>query len=115
MVNHVPDEVLAAIDRLGEGLLTGEVVPLDGRLRSDLRVRVPLDRAALDAGTVRVTFHYDVAGTEDRLRGHGPFVETVVDGVEDRLRRWGVRPPDTYRFAGRPEKRAVYAGEAGLP
>ncbi len=95
-MNHVPDDALAAIDALGEGLLVGEARPVDERLRSDLRVAIPLDEAALDRGRVAVAFRVRHATRHDRLADYGPFVGTVVEGVETRLREWGVTPPSAY-------------------
>jgi len=95
-MNHVPDDALTAIDALGEGLLVGEARPVDAALRGDLRLLVPVDDDALAAGRTPVEFHLAHVRRHDRLRAHGSFVATVVDGVERRLREWGVDPPDRY-------------------
>jgi hypothetical protein len=120
-MNHVPDTAVAAIDALGEGLLVGEPRPVNVALREDLRLVIPVDDAALDAGHAPVEFH--LAHTEDRerLRAHGSFVATVADGVETRLRGWGIDPPGRYARtrdrAGEPgdgDTWRVYAGTARL-
>lgn len=114
-MNHVPDAALAAIDDLGEGLLVGEARPVETRLRSDLRLSVPVDDSALAAGTVAVAFRIEHGRREDRLGGYGPFVDTVVDGVERRLREWGVQPPAEYPYRDTADGWHRYAGEARLP
>ena len=114
-MNHVPDAALAAIDDLGEALLVGEARPVEARLRSDLRLSVPVDDAALAAGTTTVAFRIEHGRREERLREHGPFVGTVVDGVESRLREWGVQPPPAYAYSDTADGWHRYAGEARLP
>ncbi len=116
-MNHVPDGVLSAIDDLGEGLLVGDARPVAASLRSDLRLRIPVDDAAVQAGHAPVEFHLQHAQGHDELRAHGSFVATVVDGVESRLREWGVEPPERYEHDhDRTEEGTwrVYAGEARL-
>ena len=113
-MNHVPDDALAAIDRLGEGLLRGEPRPVRAGLRSDLALRIPCDGAALAAGETTVAFHLGTTAPEGCLRDHGPFVGTVVDGVEARLRDWGLEPPPTYDRHGEVDGRHRYAGPLGL-
>lgn len=114
-VNHVPDEALAALDELGEGLLLGEPTVVAERLRSDLRLRVECDRAALEDGTVPVIFRLEHTTATDTLAGHGSFVGTIVDGVETRLRKWGVDPPETYPHHATEDGWQVYRGVAHLP
>jgi hypothetical protein len=114
-VNHVPDEVLAAIDGLGEALLLGEPRVVDERLRTDLRVRIGCDEAALDAGEAPVTFRIEHTLSADRLRGHGSYVETIVDNVETRMRGWGIDPPAAYTHRGTEDGWQVYRGRAPLP
>lgn len=113
-MNHVPDDALAALDRLGEGLLRGEARPVRARLRSDLALRIPCDEAALAAGETTVAFHLETTAPEPTLRGHGPFVGTVVDGVERRLRAWGIEPPAAYDHREAVAGRHRYAGPLGL-
>jgi hypothetical protein len=114
-VNHVPDDVLDAVDDLGRAILTDDPAALDCRLRSDFRVRIDCDRAALDAGTVAVAFRLERGDPEPTLRGHGSFVTTIVDGVDDRLRAWGIEPPATYAVREADGRWQIYAGRADLP
>lgn len=115
-MNHVPDEALAAVDNLGEGLLVGEARPVRCRLRSDLRLVIPLGDDAIADGATRVEFHIEHTRPHERLAAYGSFVETVVEGVESRLREWGVDPPERYDHdpgAGA-EGWLVYAGRVRL-
>jgi hypothetical protein len=112
MTNHVPNEVLEALDRFGDGLLTGAPPAVGERLRSDLRLRVEGGAGVTETGTARVAFHLDHGRREGRLRDYGSFVGTIVDGVDDRLREWGVEPPGTYDFAGVEDGWLVFAGTA---
>lgn len=114
-VNHVPDEVLAALDELGEGLLLGDPTVVSERLRSDLWLRVECDRAALEGGTTPVIFRLEHTTATDTLAGHGSFVGTIVDGVESRLRKWGVDPPERYPHHATEDGWQVYRGVARLP
>jgi hypothetical protein len=114
-MNHVPDEVLAAIDDLGEALLRGEPTILDERLRTDLRVHVACDRTALDVGTAAVTFRLEHTMPADRLRGHGSYVGTIVDNVETRLRAWGIDPPEAYTHHATEDGWQAYRGRVRLP
>ncbi len=110
MTDHVPDEALSRIDDLGEGALTGDPRPVEARLRSDLRLEIPCDEAALAAGETTIAFLFDHARQEATLREYNPFVVTVVDGVEARLREWGMVPPDAYEHRGTAEGWHRYAG-----
>lgn len=114
-MNHVPDDVLAAVDDLGRAVLTDDPAALDCRLRSDFRVRIDCDRAALDAGTVAVAFRLERGDPEPTLRGHGSFVTTIVDGVDDRLRAWGIEPPPVYEHVETTDGTHHYAGTLRLP
>lgn len=114
MTNHVPDAALAAIDDLGRALLEDEPTTVDERLRSDLRVRVECDRAALNERRATVTFRLDHGSPADTLRGHGSFVGTIVDGVDSRLRAWGIDPPTAYTHRASDDGWQVYAGDARL-
>ena len=111
-MNHVPDDALAAVDAFGEGLLVGETRPVEVRLRSDLRLAIDPDTRD---GTATVAFRIEHGRREERLRGYGSFVGTVVDGVERRLGEWGVRPPEEYAYRDTDDGWHRYAGEAGLP
>jgi hypothetical protein len=112
MTNHVPNEALDALDRFGDGLLTGAPPSVGERLRSDLRLRIDGGAAVTETGTTRVAFHFDHARREGSLRDYGSFVCTIVDGVDDRLREWGVEPPATYEFVGVEAGWLVFAGTA---
>lgn len=114
-MNHVPDEVLAAIDDLGESLLRAEPTTVDERLRTDFRVRIECDRAALDRGEAAITFRLEHTTPADRLRGHGSYVGTIVANVETRLREWGIDPPEAYTHCGTEDGWQVYRGRARLP
>lgn len=114
-MNHVPDDVLAAIDDLGRATLIEDPTTLEERLRSDLRIRIDCDRAALDAGTVPVTFRLERGAPAPTLRAHGSFVTTIVDGVDSRLRGWGIEPPAEYTHRNTDSAWQVYAGAAALP
>jgi len=76
-MNHVPDEALAAIDLLGEGLLFGSANPVQERLRSDLQLVIPCTVADIDAGWTTARFRIAHTRPESTLRGYGSFVETV--------------------------------------
>lgn len=114
-MNHVPDAVLTAIDGFGRSLLEDEPTVVDERLRADLRVRIDCDRAALDEGCAEVTFRLAHGSPAASLREHGSFVGTVVDGVDSRLRAWGVDPPASYPHRDADGEWQVYAGRATLP
>jgi hypothetical protein len=114
-VNHIPDAVLDAIDDLGRSLLTDEPTVVDERLRSDLQVRIDCDRAALTEGVATVTFRLQHGSPARTLRGHGSFVETIVDGVDSRLRAWGVDPPASYTHRDTDGEWQVYVGRVRLP
>jgi hypothetical protein len=114
-MNHVPDDALDAIDDLGRALLVGDPKEVDERLRSDLRLRIDCDRAGLPAGTVRVAFRLEHGSPEATLRDHGPFLETIVDGVETRLRVWGIDPPEAYTHRETDGEWQVYAGRTTRP
>ncbi|MBB6646900.1 hypothetical protein H5V44_11495 [Halobellus sp. MBLA0160] len=113
-MNHVPDAVLAAIDGLGRAALADEPTTVEQRLRGDFRVRISCDRTALDAGTVPVAFRLEHGTTAPTLRDHGSFVVTIVDGVDSRLRAWGIDPPDAYTHRRTDDEWQVYAGRATL-
>jgi hypothetical protein len=110
-MNHVPDEVLDAIDAFGEGLLTGTPPRVNGRLRSDLRVSIRLD----ESGDVRCRYEREHTRAPPEIRAYGSFVTTLVDGVDDRLRSWGVDPPEAYTYAGTVDGVHRYDGTLGVP
>jgi hypothetical protein len=112
IVNHVPDDALAAIDDFGEGILHGDPRPADARLRSDLRVRVAVTDESLRAGEATVAFLLDHSRSAPTVRDHGSFVATVVDGIDGRLVEWGVDPPPAYEYDGDEDGWRRYAGTA---
>jgi hypothetical protein len=95
-VNHVPNDVLAALDEFGRGLLVDEPAVVRGRLRSDFEVRIDVDRTALDTGVATIAFRLEHTAAADELRDHGTYVRTIVDNLETRLREWGVDTPPAY-------------------
>jgi hypothetical protein len=109
-MNHVPDEVLAAIDDLGWGVLEDEPTTVDERLRSDLWVRIDCDRAALDSGRADVAFRLDHGSAAATLRDHGSYVRTIADGVDSQLRGWGLDPPTAYTHRATEGDWQVYDG-----
>lgn len=109
-MNHVPDEALSALAAFGEGVLLAEPRPVRVRLRSDLRLRIPCDDAALAAGETTIEFRIAHTRTEPVLRAYGTFVETVVDGVETALRGWGVTPPEQYEYTDSVDEEHQYTG-----
>jgi hypothetical protein len=110
-VNHVPDEALAALDAFGEGHLRGDPPSVRERLRSDLRLRI--DR--VDEGTARCRFETEHARAPATLRERGSFLATYADGVDDRLRAWGIEPPDAYEYVETVDGWHRYAGTLQLP
>jgi len=113
-VNHVPDDVLDALDDFGEGLLTGDPPPVRGRLRSDLRVRVRV-RATGDGRTAVCRYGTEHTRAPPTLRARGSHVTTVVDGIDDRLRAWGIDPPEAYEYVETVDGSHRYEGTLRLP
>jgi len=111
-VNHVPDTALEAIDAFGEGHLHGGSPPVRERLRSDLRLRIdPSD----DGRTARCRFETEHTRTPRTLRERGSFLTTYVDGVDERLREWGIEPPDAYTYVETVDGTHRYEGSLRLP
>lgn len=111
-VNHVPDDVVTALDGFGEGHLRGNPSPVSERLRLDLRLRItPLD----DDSTALCRFETKHTRTPEVLRDRGSFLATYVDGVDDRLRAWGIDPPDAYEYVDTVDGWHRYAGTLRLP
>lgn len=113
-MNHVPNDVLVAIDELGRGLLVDEPGTVDERLRSDLRLRIDCDRTALDDGAATIAFRLEHTSPVERLRDHGPYVCTIVDAIDGRLGEWGIDPPPAYAHRAVEDGWQVYAGTLGL-
>ena len=111
-MNHVPNDALAAVDAFGEGHLRGESVPVRERLRSDLRVRVEPDE---DGQTARCRFETEHPRTPSTLRERGSFLTTYVDGIDERLREWGIEPPESYEYCGTVDGTHRYEGTLTLP
>ena len=114
-MNHVPDEALAGIDRLGEGLLHNEANPVQERLRSDLQLVIPCTAADIDAGWTTARFRLAHTRTEPTLREYGSFIETIVDGIDAQLWSWGIDPPDGYEYTGTNDGRYTYQGRLEFP
>lgn len=110
-MNHVPDEALAALDAFGEGHLRGDPPSVRERLRSDLRLRIE----RVDEGAARCRFETEHARAPPTLRDRGPFLATYADGVDDRLRAWGIEPPDAYEYVETVDGWHRYAGTLRLP
>jgi len=111
-VNHVPDEVLAAIDAFGEGHLYGDPPSVRERLRSDLRLRIDAD---VHGYVARCVFETEHNRTPSTLRDRGSFLTTYVNGVDERLRAWGIEPPAAYEYVGTNDQTHRYAGTLRLP
>jgi len=111
-VNHVPDDAVAAIDAFGEGVLYGDPPPVRERLRSDLRLRIEI---AGDDGTARCLFETEHGRTPATLRERGSFLATYVDGVDERLRAWGIEPPNAYEYIETVGGSHRYVGTLTLP
>ena len=110
-VNHVPDDVLESLDTFGEQLLLGAPPRVEGRLRGDLRLTI----APEGGETAWLCYEIEHTRTPPVLRDRGAFVTTIVDGVDDRLRAWGVEPPDAYEYTGTVGETHRYEGRLSLP
>ena len=110
-MNHIPDEVLAAVDEFGEGLLLGDVEPISGKLKSDLWV------AIIPATESTAVCRYKTVHTQSppAIRDRGSFMTTIIDGVDTRLREWGIEPPAAYTYAGTVDDTHHYEGTLQLP
>ena len=111
-MNHVPDDVLEDIDTFGEQLLTGTPPRVEGRLRQDLGVTIVPDTGS---GTARIRYETEHTQAPPVLRDRGPFVTTILDGIDDRLRSWGVEPPDAYEHTETVGTTHRYEGQLQLP
>jgi len=111
-VNHVPNEALAAIDAFGEGHLRGDPPPVRERLRSDLRIRIEVND---DGRTARCRFETEYTRTPPTLRDRDSFLVTYVDGVDERLREWGIEPPPAYEYRETVDGTHRYEGTLTLP
>jgi hypothetical protein len=113
-MNHVPNEVLAAIDGVGRGLLVEDPTVLRERLRSDFRLRIDCDTSAFADGTAPIAFRLEHASARDALRDHGSYVCTIVDTVDSHLAGWGIEPPPAYAHRATENGWQVYAGTLAL-
>ena len=110
-MNHVPDDALAALDAFGEGHLRGDPPVVRERLRSDLRLRIH----RVSEGTAHCRFETEHTRSPPTLRDRGSFLATYADGVDDRLRAWGIEPPDAYEYVETVDGWHRYAGTLRLP
>lgn len=110
-MNHVPDETLAAIDAFGEGFLHDSPEAFSTRLRRDLRLRV----TPTGEGTAVCRYQTTHTQTPPTIRDRGSFVTTIVDGVDDRFRSWGIDPPAAYEYDETVDGVHYYVGMLQLP
>jgi len=110
-MNHIPDEILEAVDEFGEGLLLGDVEPMSGKLKSDLWVEIIPDTDSTAVCRYK-TVHTQSPPT---IRDRGSFMATIIDGVDTRLREWGIEPPAAYRYAETVDNTHYYEGALQLP
>jgi len=127
VVNHVPNEALAALDEFGRGHLEGRRVPVTEQLRRDLRLVVTPTAADTDRRTPTAADSQRGGETAlcrflarhtqrpSTLRDRGSYVQTVVDGVDARLVAWGIEPPPAYEYAGTDDGWHRYEGRLRLP
>jgi len=110
-MNHVPDDVLDALDEYGQAILTGSPSGVSGRLRTDLRLQID----APSNGTARCRYEHDHTNPSETLRAHGSYVTTIADNVDDRLRSWGIEPPPAYEHTESVDGIHRYEGHLQLP
>jgi len=110
-MNHVPDEVLGAIDKFGESLLLGNPEPISGKLRTDLRIEIVPDTDST------ATCRYRAVHTQSppAIRDRGSFMTTVIDGVDEQLEQWGIDPPTAYTYAATVNGTHHYEGTLQWP
>ena len=110
-MNHVPDTVLDAIDEFGKRLLLGNPEPMSGTLRTDLRIEI------LPETDSTASCRYETVHTQSppAIRDRGSFVTTIIDGIDERFRQWGIEPPAAYTYAGTVEDSHHYEGTLQLP
>jgi len=109
-MNHVPGDVLDAINEFGRSLLTGTPVRASEHLRQDLRVGI----RPVDATTATCRYGTEHTQAPPVLRDRGPYVTTIVGGVDERLRSWGVDPPPAYTHTFTVDKTHHYEGTLQL-
>ena len=110
-MNHIPDAVLGAIDEFGKRLLLGTPGPMSGTLRTDLRIEIVPETAST------ATCRYATVHTQSppTIRDRGSFVTTIIDGIDERLREWGIEPPAAYTYVETVEDTHHYEGTVQLP
>jgi len=110
-MNHIPDAVLGAIDEFGERLLLGNPDRMSGTLRTDLWVEIVPD----DESTA--TCRYGTVHTQSppTIRDRGSFMTTIIDGIDQRLRAWGIDPPAAYTYVDTVGDTHHYEGTLQLP
>ena len=110
-MNHIPDTVLGSIDEFGKRLLLGDPEPMSGTLRTDLRIEIVPETDST------ATCRYETVHTQSppTIRDRGSFVTTIIDGIDDRLREWGIEPPAAYTYAGTVDDTHHYEGTLRLP
>jgi hypothetical protein len=111
-MNHVPDDVLDDIDTLGKQLLAGSPPRVEGRLREDLRVTIV---PAEGGETARIRYETEHTQAPPELRDRGSFLATIVDGIDSRLRSWGIEPPDAYEHVESVGRVHYYEGQLRFP
>jgi hypothetical protein len=111
-MNHVPDDVLDDIDTLGEQFLVGSPPRVDGRLRDDLSVTIVPDESGR---TARIRYETEHTQAPPVLRDRGSFVTTIVDGIDSRLRSWGIEPPEAYEHTESVGRVHHYEGRLRFP
>lgn len=111
-MNHVPDDVLEELDTFGEQLLVGAPPRVEGRLRQDLRVAI---LPAENGETATLRYETEHTQRPPTLRDRGSFVTTIVDGIDRRLRSWGVEPPAAYEYVQTVQDTHRYEGTLELP
>jgi|AntDeeMinimDraft_5_1070356.scaffolds.fasta_scaffold00736_8 hypothetical protein len=110
-MNHIPDEVLGAVDEFGGDLLLGGVEPISEKLKSDLWVEIIPDTESTAVCRYK-TVHTQSPPT---IRDRGSFMTTIIDGVDTRLRQWGIEPPAAYTYVGTVDDTHHYEGTLQLP
>ena len=110
-MNHIPDEVLGAIDEFGKRLLLGTPEPTGGKLRTDLWIEIVPD------GESTATCRYETVHTQapPAIRDRGSFMTTIIDGIDQRLQEWGIDPPAAYTYVDTVDDTHHYEGTIRLP
>lgn len=110
-MNHIPDEVLEAIDEFGESLLLGTPKGMTGKLRTDLRIEIVPDSEST------ATCRYTTVHTQfpPALRDRGSFMTTIIDGIDQRLHQWGIEPAVAYTYVETVDDTHQYEGTLQLP